>query len=657
MAQVYQGVWISWVNGPIYGRTLTLTRQNSDLLQAFLTLLVSFAGGQFWKLIAFYLHRFYTGRHEPKDGLQLQIEVTLCNTAEPISAAKTFTSLGFRWYHLAPQALLRCLPLAILAIGSFVVFTIAGIFTSLVTQDMDNKMLIAGGRCGAYFITPGHVDYDIKLKRDQTDQDSYVRQCYGNETDALACSTFATPQIDWTVDTNASCPFASGMCIGGDTASISFDTGMMDSNDDFGINAVENDRIQIRRVTTCSPLNLDSRHSTVNITIPALELVDRRSVVYFGERVNGSQVNGTALYDNVTSSISDFSIFELGHGYQVDGVFAFDELLGDWIPIPELNRTDADVSVVFLSQNSVYYLAPVDDPFFAAHTLIGPTDDVKDDTYIMDHAITALGCTDQFQICNQHPKNGPSPFCSKLGSFSDENKVEVYDSSNGYNQLSTLSRLLNAAVGAPIYYSIFGRDASSLRAADSLFGDFQTLNLTATQWQLEASVWFAQGLVHMQQSILDYANNDKNIPIRTPQSPGEIHGCQSQIVGNNSGMYQNLSVLGIGLVMAFALFIILLSVIVGPIHRFVDGRTAQGSRATDERQAQRLFQLLISAAQGAGYLASWTGKDRAVPVTFQDDKFVGVRHFRQNPEWNQIRKSQVEIVEDGESQGLIYHTK
>jgi hypothetical protein len=39
----------------------------------------------------------------------------------------------------------------------------------------------------------------------------------------------------------------------------------------------------------------------------------------------------------------------------------------DWVPVPALNRTDADVSAFLLSANAVQYLGAVDDPWFSTH--------------------------------------------------------------------------------------------------------------------------------------------------------------------------------------------------------------------------------------------------------------------------------------------------
>lgn len=68
-----------------------------------------------------------------------------------------------------------------------------------------------------------------------------------------------------------------------------------------------------------------------------------------------------------------------------------------WLPVPELNRTNADISLFLLAPNSVRYDTPVDDPFFSAHLLGGST--ISSGTnftwYISDYFVNTLACADQ----------------------------------------------------------------------------------------------------------------------------------------------------------------------------------------------------------------------------------------------------------------------
>ena len=79
-----------------------------------------------------------------------------------------------------------------------------------------------------------------------------------------------------------------------------------------------------------------------------------------------------------------------------------------WTPIDELNRTDADVSVPFLTSNSIIYNEPVDDDLFSAHQPANLTEP----SYSPDVEVTAMGCTEQFQFCEV--SRSPNPKCTNL---------------------------------------------------------------------------------------------------------------------------------------------------------------------------------------------------------------------------------------------------
>lgn len=68
----------------------------------------------------------------------------------------------------------------------------------------------------------------------------------------------------------------------------------------------------------------------------------------------------------------------------------------NWRTLDEMNRTDADVSVNFISLNNVLYHRPVNDPLFAAHKITpygnGPFATTE---YKSDNVAGALGCAVQ----------------------------------------------------------------------------------------------------------------------------------------------------------------------------------------------------------------------------------------------------------------------
>lgn len=81
-----------------------------------------------------------------------------------------------------------------------------------------------------------------------------------------------------------------------------------------------------------------------------------------------------------------------------------------FLPIAQLNRSDTDVILAFLSANSIVYNSPVDDLWFSAHSYPfevkvdadeynGASAGTQNGTiYFRDRPVTMLGCIEEHQI-------------------------------------------------------------------------------------------------------------------------------------------------------------------------------------------------------------------------------------------------------------------
>jgi hypothetical protein len=143
------------------------------------------------------------------------------------------------------------------------------------------------------------------------------------------------------------------------------DTGLVDSHSMLGINAPVHGRVQYRKVTTCAPLHVKGFTTVVEGT--GDNGILEGDIVY---EVNyGHQVTNTAAVSlNYTFDYNIHARFD-NFGYSVGAVNALAQYSGEWIPIPAMNRTDADVTVVSLSANSMRFSNEIDDPVFSAHEL------------------------------------------------------------------------------------------------------------------------------------------------------------------------------------------------------------------------------------------------------------------------------------------------
>jgi|SRR5579862_3651755 len=131
---------------------------------------------------------------------------------------------------------------------------------------------------------------------------------------------------------------------------------------------------------------------------------------------------------------------------------------GTFAPRAEFNRTDADVSVIFIIPNHVSYLSPVFDPVFSANGTNSITiPGLSDPVYEADKYLGIIGCADQFQICLR-----PNKSCTALGSQSNlgnELLPKITNLSHNPSQTASAIRLLFATVSTGTFDSVNGLDA------------------------------------------------------------------------------------------------------------------------------------------------------------------------------------------------------
>ena len=80
---------------------------------------------------------------------------------------------------------------------------------------------------------------------------AYSKQCYAPGDNTDRCNYFFNRSITYTEKSNDTCPFSGGVCIGGDHAAYTLDTGIVDAKY-LGINT--HDHYYFRRRTTCTPV-------------------------------------------------------------------------------------------------------------------------------------------------------------------------------------------------------------------------------------------------------------------------------------------------------------------------------------------------------------------------------------------------------------------
>ena len=362
-AYVYQGLWTNWSKGSVRGLTLTLSSGNGNLLIAVLALFVALAGGQLWTVIRFFLHQ----RHPPDalgNSLRGAEQIVLRNTTTDINTAQELLRLLRTPRYKKTKSFTGIIGVILLATAHLTFFVVAGTFSSNLT-DAGQTVLSRSPYCGGFagpYVSASQNDlntttvesYALSVQMiEQREHDlalsqEYANECYMSQPAyymSSNCNTFQKPRLNYTVSYDAPCPFDARVCLPG-TKAISFDTGLLDSRSDFGINSNDESQIYYRKITQCAVLN-DPVYTSGWVN----ESLDVQSAyAYYGPAADGYNTS----YTYQTSNFASFYTKEERQDiiqYQLVPVQWVHNLtdISDFAPIPGLIPKDADLTLVFMS--------------------------------------------------------------------------------------------------------------------------------------------------------------------------------------------------------------------------------------------------------------------------------------------------------------------
>lgn len=315
-SDVYLGFWTNWSkNGRALGATLTTTREAGNLLLAFTGFFVSFVASRLWRIFCVALHEHHS-TSRPRDAVHHQRQVILRNSTSPDAGLLSLCQLLWAWRRAGARHTLRVLPAAVLALFLIVAFVVAGGYSSRISTLTGDDVLLVGDNCGILYNSGGGDAQTnsvmVEIDRNEFSMINYAQQCYA--TPGLAttdCDMFVVPSLPTAVtDTNASCPFEEAICRHA-SGNIRLDTGYLDSNDDLGINAPEDQRLGLRYVLQCAPLT--SEGLTTRVTVGNDSLVRYN----YGAHLLRDEV-GDMTQENYTYQIEDL---DAQYGYARLGQF------------------------------------------------------------------------------------------------------------------------------------------------------------------------------------------------------------------------------------------------------------------------------------------------------------------------------------------------
>ncbi|KAI3326299.1 hypothetical protein HD806DRAFT_552583 [Xylariaceae sp. AK1471] len=620
---VYIGLWTNWSYGKFIGSTLTLGRDNANLLIGAITFFITIVAVHIWKIICFSLHAYYSDP-SPRDGLYHQRQAIIRNSSSAAGALLTLINLIWTWRKVT-KSWLRLLPILVLTALTAIALAIASIFASRVATG--SEVLLAGSGCGMVVpdlsdtsLTEVFTDYTPYLADSLNQAATYASQCYeGSSSSSMGCGVFVKPRLKAeTTDENAPCPFSS-MCKTEDS-NLLIDTGLLNSHYDFGINAPENERFLFRMAVACAPLKSEGFSKIYNVS------QDRSYTQYFyGHGTNNDYTfaaSNDAFYElsvtNVSSFTPDYSI-GLGVASLYNGTLAVPPTTFE--PIPEILGQNRDVFIVFLSAGGVLFLNETLDPWYNAtkpvslHFLSGQDRVIA---YRQDQAASTLACTYQEQYCLA-PFNKKES-CTPLGPSLDVRQLIQESASN-----EQVSRQIKWSIAAAQNLEPNPLDVVDTLGPQALVSRRTLLQgeqgyLPPDQWKTEVQHWFDISLAALQNAYVKTAagppSSIHEAAIQRPANDVEKKLCRSQKVISTD--YVSFSFLGLMIIFVLGLIIIIVSFSLELLASCIQRRWKKGGHRRLEWITNGTLQLqrLVHEELGIG---EWEDCDAMIPVTRQLD--------------------------------------
>ncbi|KAI0554210.1 hypothetical protein F4679DRAFT_579821 [Xylaria curta] len=579
---VYTGLWTNWSYGNIMGATLTLPQSSANLLIVIVALFVALTTGYLWRFR----------------------QVLLRNNASAASSA--FTMIELVWMYRKRGAR-RLLPLLAWTLLLAVLLALASGFSSRVA--VSNEVLVAGSNCGFIAAVDPNLNFTVQATQLTPYESDFLTaasiratQCYENtSTLTTDCGTYIKPRLSLSTDRNASCPF--GNLCHNSYGNLLLDTGFHNSHEDLGLNAPVGQRFLRRIVTHCATLKLDGYQASLNlsedrtyITTYSYSKDTERNYIYL--------VPNYAYAEEATAPSPLISArYQIG---ALDAIFEDGELassMSAFNPIAELTHSGGDIYLFYLSANGVLFTNKTLDPWYQAAHVVGRIGRAKSDgttdkrllVFGQDNPGSLLACSQKFQWCALNSTGGSH--CTPLGTY-----LDAYKSALGI--LTTqITREQVDWIFARLELSptdVVSRMGTESLLSRRLLGIGVQAALPENQWQLEVEHWYHIVLAGYQKIYMDGAAGPP------PSYPEEWKAI--------STAHLSFSVFGLSFLLVAGLLIILLSIFIEPVARFVQTRGKLSPYSRLEWNTNGVFQLQRLAHEELG-IGEWTAADKTIPET------------------------------------------
>ncbi|GAM87633.1 hypothetical protein ANO11243_056600 [Dothideomycetidae sp. 11243] len=569
-----------------------------------------------WVIIMFLAHQTMATEHN-RDALHHQILLVFRLLASPLSAPFTLLQLLLAWKRRNNRAVRRCLGWIIFGILYYLIMAgLSASMSTILTAESPNRLLKPKNSgynvLGSSYTPADLLSESLNAVNRSQQAAALVQKCYGGNGNALDCNLFVQPYLGSTVTLNTECPFPD-LCLGGNSSALTI-TSVLDSRVHLGINTDDSDVVTLVRNATYAPLHLKPYTLVRNSTLaPRNETIE----VYIGNTVADN--NYTFSYETVVAST--------GQGWDLSFILSQNRYQAAWTPIPELNRTDGDVTVMLVEMNDVESLTPNLDPVFGS-TVFDHNQTLPDGTvqnfYTSEYWLSFIGMVESYAVCQKNG-TGCTPYDGAANLFSN-----ALNTSSGVNfnamQLNTIARLTIQAENMLFYNVMQGRGASALRLTESLSGLIQG-PLPSNQWEIEMLNAANTGLAILAQGIVDYARQTED---QYNGSSTVLPGDRiSEIMTRNvmtraTGGTISFSGLGVSIFLGIGVSIIALSFAFIPLTSQVQ-RRCFGGRYDYKRLAWILtsaWHIHMAYWESLG-LITWSNPHDSVPLTEDNGEFGG----------------------------------
>jgi hypothetical protein len=331
-------------------------------------------------IICFIIHQFCSDGN-PRDGLYHQRQILLRNASSPVSTLLYLLKITWAWKPKVENVLRRQFPAILLAATLTVVFSAASVLSAYVAiTGTDDEVLIRSEGVCNYWWAPSFDEAPMASfwsTQRQIFQESagYVRDCYLTEPSVSeklpTCKAFVRPRISFNITTGVECPFpGKQLCRNSTEGPIRLESEKINSNTHLGINAEQGDQVDFLQFMICTPVadtpetGYVSEDKSSRITYPSggNGTIHERYFYY------GPGSGNEDPQSNLTAEAISINTNRLQpYFFQANQAFSMNTSGNSFLPLPELQPVNSDLTLVILT-NNVRYTSSFQDTLFGTQT-------------------------------------------------------------------------------------------------------------------------------------------------------------------------------------------------------------------------------------------------------------------------------------------------